>query len=73
MRRARSEIVQSMKLPAAGVVGLSALGYKAYNSYQLYVSEWDFVFINELNETIGIASRRSLWKQDLLDKRKTIR
>ena len=48
-RLARSEIVQSMKLPAAGVAGLSALGYKAYNSYQLYVSEWDFVFINELN------------------------
>ena len=57
-------IVQSMKLTVAGVSGLSAHGYKGYYSYQLYVSTWDFVFINEVNETFGIASRRSLWNQD---------
>ena len=66
MRLVRSEIVQSMKKTVTGVGGLSAFGYKGYYSYQLYVSTWDFVFINELNETIGIANRRSLWNQDFI-------
>ena len=46
MRLAKSEIVHSMKLTTAGVSGLSALGYKAYNSYQLYVSTWDLHLMN---------------------------
>lgn len=65
MRMIRSDVVSGVK-PA--IIGLSGLGgtlfYKGYNAYQLYSSEWQFVFINQLNDTAGIASHRSLWNQD---------
>jgi len=64
VRLIRSDAVRNFRA-AIGLSGLfGTLGYKGYNSYVLYSSEWDFVFINQLNETAGIASHRSMWYED---------
>jgi hypothetical protein len=62
----RSDAVRNFQVTSAiGLTGLcTTLAYKGYNAYVLYSSEWDFVFINQLNETVGIASHRSMWYQD---------
>ena len=65
-RLVRSDAVRNFQISSAiGLSGLfGTLVYKGYNAYELYSSEWDIVFINQLNETVGIASHRSMWYED---------
>jgi hypothetical protein len=62
LRAARSPAIIQ---PTAGA--LLALGIsEGTQRLKLYTSQWEYVFINRLNSTVGVAARSSFWRDNFM-------
>jgi len=56
--RSNRHLLINFGQPTIGTI--IALGFgKGYQGLQLYFNDWEYVFINQLNETTGIAAEHS--------------
>jgi hypothetical protein len=57
--RSNGNLLKNFVQPVVGTAIVVAFG-AGYQGYQLYSQDWEYVFVNRLNETIGIAAEHSI-------------
>jgi len=56
--RSNGDLLRNCAQPAIGSLIVVAIG-QFWKCVQLYANDWEYVFINQLNETVGIAAEHS--------------